>query len=156
MSDSLWPHGLYSPWDSPGQNIGLDCCSLLQGIFPTQDPTQVSCIAGGFFTSWVTRETQQYWSGGLSLLQRIFLAQELNWGLLHCWQILYQLSYQGSPWFNHIALNSLPQFPPSSFMLSDYALFSLDFVPCKKTCPHLGCPFLSLCLLLTISDVKYT
>ena len=32
----------------------------------------------------------------LSLLQGIFLTQELNWGLLHCRQILYQLSSQGS------------------------------------------------------------
>ena len=36
MSDSLWTHGLYSPWNSPGQNIGVDSCSILQGIFPTQ------------------------------------------------------------------------------------------------------------------------
>ena len=35
--------------------------------------------------------------GSLSLLQVIFLTQESNWGLLHCWQILYQLNYQGSP-----------------------------------------------------------
>ena len=34
--------------------------------------------------------------GSLSLLQRIFLTQELNQGLLHCRWILYQLSYQGS------------------------------------------------------------
>ena len=34
--------------------------------------------------------------GSLSLLQWIFLAQESNWGLLHCRQILYQLSYEGS------------------------------------------------------------
>ena len=33
--------------------------------------------------------------GSLSLLQGIFPTQELNWGLLHCRQILYQLSYQG-------------------------------------------------------------
>ena len=32
----------------------------------------------------------------LSLLQRIFPTQELNWDLLHCRWILYQLSYQGS------------------------------------------------------------
>ena len=32
--------------------------------------------------------------GSLSLLQRIFPTQELNQGLLHCRQILYQLSYQ--------------------------------------------------------------
>ena len=35
-SDSLWPHGLYSPWNSPGQNTGEVSLSLLQGIFPTQ------------------------------------------------------------------------------------------------------------------------
>ena len=33
MSNSTWPHGLYSPWNSPGQNIGVGSCSLLQGIF---------------------------------------------------------------------------------------------------------------------------
>ena len=32
----------------------------------------------------------------LSLLQGIFLTRESNWGLLHCRQILYQLSYQES------------------------------------------------------------
>ena len=37
MSDSLWPHGLYSPWHSPGQNTGVGSCSLLQGIYPTQE-----------------------------------------------------------------------------------------------------------------------
>ena len=36
MSDSLRPHGLYSPLNSPGQNIGVGSLSLLQGIFPTQ------------------------------------------------------------------------------------------------------------------------
>ena len=35
--------------------------------------------------------------GSLSLLQWIFPTQESNWGLLHCRQILYQLSYEGSP-----------------------------------------------------------
>ena len=33
--------------------------------------------------------------GSLSLLQWIFPTQELNQGLLHCRQILYQLSYLG-------------------------------------------------------------
>ena len=36
MSDSLQPNGLYSPWNSPGQNTGVGSRSLLQGIFPTQ------------------------------------------------------------------------------------------------------------------------
>ena len=36
VSDSLQPHGLYSPQNSPGQNTGGGSLSLLQGIFPTQ------------------------------------------------------------------------------------------------------------------------
>ena len=35
-SNSLWHHGLYSPWNSPSQNTGVGSLSLLQGIFPTQ------------------------------------------------------------------------------------------------------------------------
>ena len=58
MSNSLWLHGLYGPWNSPGQNTGVGSCSLLQGIFPTQGS---------------------------------------NPGLLHCRQILYQLSHQRRP-----------------------------------------------------------
>ena len=34
--DSLQPHGLCSPWNSPGQNTGVHSLSLLKGIFPTQ------------------------------------------------------------------------------------------------------------------------
>ena len=62
--DSLLPHGLYSPWNSPGQKTGVGSCSLLQGIFPslgdlrfsrgssqTGDQIQVSCTAGRFFTN---------------------------------------------------------------------------------------------------------
>ena len=49
VSDSLWPHGLYSPWNSPGHSTGVS---------------------------------------SLSLLQQIFLTQELNWGRLHCRRIL--------------------------------------------------------------------
>ena len=36
VSNSLRPHGLYSPWNSPGQNARVGSLSLLQGIFPIQ------------------------------------------------------------------------------------------------------------------------
>ena len=36
VSDSLQPYGLYSPWNSPGQNTGVGSLSLLQGIIPIQ------------------------------------------------------------------------------------------------------------------------
>ena len=34
---TLPPHGLYSPWNSPGQDTGVGSYSLVQGIFPTQE-----------------------------------------------------------------------------------------------------------------------
>ena len=36
VSNYLQPHGLYSPWDSPGQNTVVGSLSLLRGISPTQ------------------------------------------------------------------------------------------------------------------------
>ena len=41
VSNSLSPNGwkparLLCPWNSPGNNTGVGCHSLLQGIFPTQ------------------------------------------------------------------------------------------------------------------------
>ena len=36
VSDSLRPHGWYTPWNSPGQNAGMDSSLFLQGLFPTQ------------------------------------------------------------------------------------------------------------------------
>ena len=80
MSYSLWPHELYSPWNSLGQNTGVGSLALLQGIFPTQ---------------------------------------ELNPGLPHCRQILYQLSYQRSPHpgLKPTSLTSLPHWQTGSLPL---------------------------------------
>ena len=44
MSDSLGSHGLYSPWNSPGQNTGVGSLSLLQGISPTQGSNRFSAL----------------------------------------------------------------------------------------------------------------
>ena len=86
MSNSLGPHGLHRPWNSPDQNTGLGCCSLLQGIFPTQgsNPGLPHCRQilyqlshkGSPFTCYhnVTHQAplsmefsrQEYWSGSVS------------------------------------------------------------------------------------------
>ena len=48
--------------EPPGKpkNTEVGSLFLLRGIFPTNNQTGVSCIAGRFFTSWATRETQKY------------------------------------------------------------------------------------------------
>ena len=76
MSDSLRPHGLYSPWNSPDQNTGVGRLSLLQEIIPTQGPNlgqilyQLSHRRSPRILEWVA----------YSFLQWIFQTQELNCG----------------------------------------------------------------------------
>ena len=92
MSDSLRPHGLYSPWNSPGQNTGVGSLSLLHGIFPTQasspglshcrwfftrDRTQVSRIAGQFLTSWATGKPKN--TGVVAYPFSSITSQPRNW-----------------------------------------------------------------------------
>ena len=55
VSDSLQPHGLYSPWNSPGQNTEVDSFSFFRGFSQPRDRTQVSHIAGRFFTIWTRK-----------------------------------------------------------------------------------------------------
>ena len=54
------------------------------GFSQPRDWTQVSCIAGRFYTNWTTGKTKNTGVGSLSLLQQISLTQGLNQGLLHC------------------------------------------------------------------------
>ena len=80
--------------------------------------------------------------GSLSLLQGIFLTQKLNWGLLHCRQILNQLSYQRSPLLALLGIQML--LPAESFLLSHlsppavsaglWAAFSWTPLPVIKHC----------------------
>ena len=63
VSDSLPPHGLYSPWNSPGQNTGVGSPSFLQGIFPAQgsNPGVPHCRMLLYHLS--CQGSQEYWSG---------------------------------------------------------------------------------------------
>ena len=97
VSDSLQPHGLFSPWNSSGQNTGVGSLSLLQGIFPTRIEPRSPALQADSLPAKPQGKPKNTGVGSLSLLQWIFPTQELNQGLLHFRQIVYQLSYQGSP-----------------------------------------------------------
>ena len=98
MSDSLRPHELYSPWNSPGKNNGAGSLSLLHGIFPAQglNPGLLRC-------RWILYQLIR--KGSPRILEWVAYPfsrgssppRNQNWSFLHCRQILYQLSYQGSP-----------------------------------------------------------
>ena len=98
VSNCWGRHGLYTPWNSPGQNTGVGSCFLLQGIFPTQESNpglphrgrilyQLSHKGSPRIPEWVACP---YSRGNLP-------TQGSNRGLLDCRRILYQASYEGSP-----------------------------------------------------------
>ena len=91
-----------------------------------------------------------------TLLQGIFLTQGSNSGLLHCTQILYQLSYQGSQRNKQLTpghdsgcvlsypaspslVSSLPADPPSSSLPSKSFTFLLKVVGVSLCCLHIWC-----------------
>ena len=94
VSDSLGPHKLYNPWNSLQKVPEWVAFPFSKGSSQPWDRTQVSCITGGFFTSWATREDQECWSGQPIPSPADLPDPGIEPGLLHCRQILYQLSYQ--------------------------------------------------------------
>ena len=66
-----------------------------RGSSQPKDRTQVSRIAGGFFTSLATREAQEYCIGQSIPFPVDLPNPGIEPGLLQCRGILYQLSYQG-------------------------------------------------------------
>ena len=70
-------------------------CPPSRGSSQPRDQTQVSFMGGDSLLSEPPGKPKNTGVGSLSILQRIFLTQESNRGLLHCRQIVYHLSYQG-------------------------------------------------------------
>ena len=70
-------------WDSPGKNTGVGCHAP---SWPSNG-TQVSCIAGKFFTVWTTREegSKVSWGKGPDLTHAFDLGQ--------CCQINFSLAW---------------------------------------------------------------
>ena len=77
LSDSLRPHGLYSPWNSPGQNTGVGSLFLLQGslLNPGVEPRSPALQADSL-PAEPQEKPKNTGVGGLSLLQQIFPIQE--------------------------------------------------------------------------------
>ena len=103
MSDSLQSHGLEAArllcsWGFSRQEdwSGLPCPS--PGDLPNPGIEPRSCaLHADSLTSEPPGKPMNTRVDSLSVLQGIFPTQKLNRGLLHCRQILDQLSYQGSP-----------------------------------------------------------
>ena len=66
MSSSLGPHGLYPtrlfcPWNSQARILEWVAISCSRGISWPRDWTQISCIAGRFFSIWAIGKSSCDW-----------------------------------------------------------------------------------------------
>ena len=136
VSDSFWVHGcqptrLLCPWGfSREENqIGLPC--PLPGDIPNPgiEPRSPTLWADSL-PSELPGKPKNTGVGSLSLLQGIFLIQESNWGLLHCRRILFQLSYQRSPYKNIYELKKLSNLLSLSFFIQKMKISSSKYY-CK-------------------------
>ena len=98
---SLVPLPFVNPAWTSGSSQFTYCWSMAWRILSI---TLLACESESY--SVVSNSLQPPWNspgqnigvGSLSLLQGIFRTQGSNPGLLHCWQILYQLSHMGVRW----------------------------------------------------------
>ena len=78
----------------PSSSVEQDLCEVRDSVFLKYILDLVYWLAFPAEPQWKHKNTGV---GSWSLFQWIFPTQESNQGLLPCRQILYQLSYQGSP-----------------------------------------------------------
>ena len=106
-----YPHGLYSPWCSPGQNTGVGSLSLLQGIF--LNPDLPHC-------RWILHQLSHQGSPRILewvayLFSRGFADPRMDQGSIALQMDSLQLSYQGNPyhlgplWNNGVREIALPK-----------------------------------------------
>ena len=77
--------------DSPGKNTGVGCMPSFRGSSQPRDWTQVSRIAGRFFTIWATKET-------LLITSTIFIIMSILYRLFSHFPIIkFKDSFSTSP-----------------------------------------------------------
>ena len=103
--------------DSSGRNSGVGCHALLQGIFPTQGWTQISCIAADSFTVWTTSSVSS-----VQLLSCVWLfvtlwtaAFQASLSITNSWNLLKLMSIELVMPSNHLILCHPLLLPPSIF-----------------------------------------
>ena len=83
LSNSLGPHGLYSPWNSLGQNTRVGSQFPSPGDLPNPEFKPSSpTLQEGSLPAEPHGKSKNTGVGSLSFLQLIFLSQESNQGLL--------------------------------------------------------------------------
>ena len=113
-SPTVWVDSLPSEPRGKPKNTGVGSLSLLQGTSWPRNRARVSCIVGGFFTSWATREARfkgswhkksawimfYCWTGQLGRKKRLTMTKAEGFSVNHrkFSLFLYQLRWQLHLW----------------------------------------------------------
>ena len=108
--DSIYREEHLGIWEKEGrEGMRIPVCSTVVTTRSLEQSCAHNSVSRPWLTLWdhygLKLEGSSVWDflgkntgvGCYFLAQEIFLTQGLNLGLLHCRQILYQLSHQGSP-----------------------------------------------------------
>ena len=79
MFNSLWPHGLFRWWILQARILEWVAFPFSRGSSQPRDGSQVSCIAGGSFTSWATTISPYSWKIRSIMITAKILKVKINW-----------------------------------------------------------------------------
>ena len=170
MSDSFRPHGLYVHGILQARILQWIALPFSRESSQPGTKSRSPALQAASLPAEPPGKPKNTGLGSPSLLQGVFLTQELNQGLPHCRQLLYQLSHQGSPWCEgkqqfrwwlisyrkteaterhggslNTSVRSQPEKPTRRVILTCYCLVAqyLTLRPCELQHARLPCPSLS-------------
>ena len=111
VSYSLPPHGLSSPWNSPGQYTGVGSISLLQGIFPTQgsNPGLPHCRQILYQLSWGISNFYWGYTNFICLFTKALFSGVLEIWVSNFFDTLNSPTFGGF-WHHFMILSNLEKF----------------------------------------------
>ena len=145
MSDSLCRYGLFLtrflwPWDSPGKNTGVDCHSLLQGIFLTQG------LNPGLPHSWLIIYHLSHQGSSLHMELPKFFKSSLPKGLLRA-KFSSVIQSVSCVWLCNPTYYSMPDFPvhhQHPELAQTHALWVSDTIQLSHSLPASSLPSFNL------------
>ena len=136
----MQPHGPYSPWNSPGQNIGVGSLSLLQGIFPNErlNPNLPHCRLILYQVSYQFSSVQSL-SHGQLFATPWTVAHQVSLSIPNSWSLLKLRSIESVMPSNHLILCCPLLLLPSMF--PSIKVFSNESVLQTRWTKYWSCSF---------------
>ena len=139
MSHSLQSHGLYSPWNSPGQNTEVGSFSLLPGIFPTQGSNPCLPHCRRILCQLINKGSPPYQLNLGTILNLLLSFQQSSQHLHKEWilsqEIIYSTSIRSNSSSVSVLLGDCGDSVTSSVSVSNSSSFVIFYSVCSYFLP---------------------